>query len=116
MADARTRYPDYDDTVKTLGLDKIPQLLWLAHEVPNSADVLYDLGKNPDKVGSILSQPPHLAVGAMQRLSQSIQANQKAATTEIPNEPGSQIKPSNAGSDKLPSGGAGYRAKYRGIG
>lgn len=104
MSDAATRYPDYDDKVRALKLETMPDVLWYANTVENGGDVLHDLAENPAKIGMIRSLPPHLAQMEIKKLSDSIKLNQNAKTnTNLPNEPFHQIKSTGSGVDKRPS-------------
>lgn len=99
----KDKYPDFDKTVESLELSTIPQVVQLANMVDNTSDVMYELGKNPHKVASLLALTQigngKLAVSEMQRLSQSIKQNQQALQQPIPPEPLSQLRPSNVGTD-----------------
>ena len=64
--------------------------------VDNGGDVLYELSKNPGKMGSILSLPQNLAVKAIKELSSSIKMNQSASRSNEP-APLSHTKPSYSG-------------------
>lgn len=97
----KDKYPDFDKTVESLELSTIPQVVQLANMVDNTSDVMYELGKNPHKVASLLSLTQigngKLAVSEMQRLSNSIKQNQNASQQPVPPEPLSQLAPSNVG-------------------
>lgn len=104
IANAKDKYPDFEDKVGALQLGKIPAIVQLADGVENTADVIYDLADNPHKIANILQfagnpETVHLAQIAMQRLSNSIKANEEARLTPQARQPLSQIKPSNAGTD-----------------
>lgn len=104
MKGGTEKYPDFDQTVSELRLDKNPKLVMLANGADNTADVMYDLGKNPHKVGTLLalaSNPntEHLAMVELQRLSKSIKDNEAAKAIPEANDPLSQLKPSTLGTD-----------------
>ncbi len=96
------KYDDFDQVVAPLQLDKNTHLVTLTNLVDNTADVLHDLGKNPEKVAILneLSRTnPQLAIKKMQDLSNSIKTNQAATQQQSPNEPLSQLKPSTVTTD-----------------
>ena len=107
IEDAKTRYPDYQEVVNTLGLDKMPEpalksMVSLLNVAENGGDVLYDVAKNPTKYAGIINLVginPNLAIAEIQRLSHSIKENEKATKTPIANPPLSQINPSTTGTD-----------------
>lgn len=115
-AEAKTRIPDYDQKISPLKLETMPEVLWYANTVDNSADVLYDLANNPAKIGALRALPPHLAALEMKRLSDSIKTNQDSSASKMPPDPLSQIKPGNQGNDKQVKTASDYRTKYRGVG
>ena len=98
-------YEDFDDTVKQLDLRAIPEIVQLANSVGNTADIMYDLGKNPYKIANLkvlMQTSPHLARAEMNRLSQSITANKQAVSQVSTREPLSQMKPSTGSVDSGP--------------
>ena len=81
-------------------------MLQLANMVENTAEVMFELASNPSKIGAIQNlididlragRQPKLAFAEMKRLSESISTNQKGSKFQSPNEPLSQLRPSNAG-------------------
>jgi hypothetical protein len=114
---------DFDKIMGDVDLRTIPYHVQLANMVDNTAEVMYELAKNPSKIGSIQNlididlragRQPKLALAEMKRLSESIKANEQGSKFRSPNEPLSQLRPSNAG-----TGNQGalsvrdYKAKYR---
>lgn len=98
-------YTDFEDTVRQLDLRAIPEIVQLANSVGNTADIMYDLGKNPYKIANlkVLAQTsPHLARAEMNRLSQSITSNKQAVAQVSTREPLGQMKPSTASVDSGP--------------
>ena len=87
----------------SLELSTIPEVVQLANTVDNTADVMYELGKNPHKVASLLTLTRYgnvkLAYAETKKLSDSIKQNQNALQQPVPPEPLSQLKPSNVGTD-----------------
>lgn len=78
---AKDKYPDFEETLTSLEVHKFPEVVQLANNFDNTADIMYELGKNPSKA-VILKQcaqlNPNLAVVEIQRLSDSIKQNQTA--------------------------------------
>ena len=112
MSAGGAKYPGFEEKVAALDLPKIPQIVHLASSVDNTADVMNELADNPHKIASLLTlarETPHLANLEMQKLSNSIKANQKATETVQTKEPLSTIKPSTAPSDKGPLSVADFR-------
>jgi hypothetical protein len=128
LADGRTRYEDYDTVVTPDVVKNIPEIAFLANSFDNTADVMYDVIKDSEKLiqiegllktakekGSQFHQ--NLAFERLKNLSNSIKAN-KAAAENQPHikEPLSQIKPSNVGAGNGSNTIATFKnnPKYRG--
>lgn len=103
LSTGKDKYPDFDETIDALELSTIPEVVQLANTVDNTADVMYELGKNPHKVASLLTLTRYgngkLAYLETKKLSDSIKQNQTALQQPLPPEPLSQLKPSNVGTD-----------------
>jgi hypothetical protein len=102
MDAGKTKYSDFEQSVAKLNLQNIPDIVQLAHTTENTADVMYDLSKNPQNVIKIreLNQiSPQLAFEEMQKLSASIKQNEAAANQKTANEPLGQVKPSTTCTD-----------------
>lgn len=104
-------------------LRSIPFHVQLANTVDNTREVMMELINNPVKIGQIQNlididlragRQPQLALAEIKRLSTSIKTNEQAANFKSPNEPLSQMRPSNAGTG---NNGAltvsDYKRKYR---
>ncbi len=99
---AKDRYPDFVETVGPLDIARNPDLVMLVNGLENTADILYDLGKNPSKYGvvsALMDRNKTLAASELKRLSDSIKINQQASQAPKPNQPLSQLSPSNVNSD-----------------
>lgn len=104
---AKESYSDFDEVVAPIRNDLMDKNSVLAALVPhfngveNMSDIMYELGKNPQKIGSLLSVSgsPALMKQALQTMSNSIKMNKDAANRKSPNAPLSHIKPSNTGID-----------------
>lgn len=115
----KEKYPDWDTTTKHLDYVKFPDLVRLTHGLDNTADVLYDLAKNPHKVaainGLLINPATHeMAFSEVQKLSNSIKNNELAAQQPSVNEPLSQLKSSSIGTDNGSYTVRDFRNKYRG--
>lgn len=114
---------DFDKVIGDLDLRTIPFHVQLANMVDNTAEVMYELAKNPTKIGQLQSlididlragRQPKLALTEMKRLSQSIKDNEQGGKFRAPNEPLSQLRPSNAGTGNQGALSVGdYKRKYR---
>lgn len=100
---ARDKYPDVDEKLGTLHLDYYPHIAGWANTLPNTVDVLYEMQKNPAKYGQVISLVnsgmPELAFAELQKLSKSIQQNDKGKEQQFPAEPLGQVKPTITGAD-----------------
>lgn len=106
VKDGSQTYPDFEEKVASLQLDKIPALVHLSDEVDNTKDVIYELSGNPGKIANILSlasneNTVHLARSAIKQISDSIKQNELAKLQHAnkPNHPLKPIKQSFAGTD-----------------
>jgi len=97
----KERYPDFDEVVGAVDLTRMPHVVDLANTFENTADIMYELAKNPSKLAAIqiLNDQPGLAKRSMKQLSDSIRKNNEAANQKTPNAPLSQIRSSTTGSD-----------------
>lgn len=100
------KYADYEEKVAPLrqvfNNGQLLPLVYLANGVENTADVMYDLAQNPQKIANIVSlaqQAPILAQQAINQVSQSIKLNESAAQQKTAAEPLSQIRPSTTGTN-----------------
>lgn len=118
ILDGKNQYTDYEEVVaplrlaETMNESTFAAFIRNANDMPNPADMLYDIGKNPSKLAqltNVLRETPHLAPQAFKRLSDSIVANKTAADAKKVNEPLSQVKNSYTGTDS----GDGTVADYR---
>lgn len=96
----KKKFDDFDAVVTPLNLPQIPAIWQTAEGFENAADILYELGKNPAKLGSLLNvaYSPELVKREMQKISTSLQQNESASEVTNPNAPLSRPKPSNIGS------------------
>lgn len=103
MDAASLKYEDFNDKVASLNLNNHPQIVMWTEKLDNAGDVIYDMANNPTKVAHILmlanSGFPELAQTELQKLSSSIKVNDEAKKVPAINEPLSQLRPSNIGTD-----------------
>lgn len=94
---AKDKYPDFEETLGNLEVHKFPEVVQIANNFDNTADIMYELGKNPSKA-VILKQlaqlNPKMGALEIQRLSDSIKQNQTAKQTPSAQPPLSQLTPS----------------------
>ncbi|NTU69252.1 hypothetical protein HGB13_00265 [bacterium] len=99
---AKDKYQDFEQTVAQIDLLSIPEIVRWTNSLDNTAEVIYDIAKNPSKFANILmlqQHSPHFALSELQKLSTSIKKNQEAQSMAQPKEPLSQVNPSSAGID-----------------
>lgn len=100
-----------------MGKLKMP-FVHILNSVDNSKEVVKEFAKFPEKLVSILNTANLFGIDAgkeaMQRASESIKRNQAAASIKVPNDPISQIGPSNASVDNSQLTAADYRKMYAG--
>ena len=99
---ARGKYEDFGDVVDSVNFETIPAVAYLAAELDNGGDVVYDLLKNPNKVADILTLAGSnmtLARRSIKQLSDSIRNNQQASNVRSVPDPLRPITPSSVGSD-----------------
>ena len=120
MADARAKYPDFDQTIANLNLNDplYESVLHAANHLDNAGDVIYELAKNPVKafnIGSMLDRSPHdgqVGRNELKKLSDSIKINQTAAQKPQPTEPLSQVKPQPIGAGSGEMSIADYKKQF----
>ncbi len=107
MNEGQGKYADYETVIAPIAEDIRNPQSPMAHLIPfmnqldNVSDVLYELGKNRQKSANLISllQAPAQLRAGLHELSSSIKANQVALNQKVPNQPLSQVSPSNTGVD-----------------
>lgn len=102
METGKEQYEDFDQVVEQLNLPTMPQVIHYANALPNTSDIMYELGKNPSKVASLMNviqYTPQLASQEFKKLSDSITANKEAVNAKKAKEPLSQVEASYTGVD-----------------
>ncbi len=110
-------YEDFDNVFKVEDFQNMPDVIRLAADTDNTADVMYELAKNPSKaqaIDSLALKTPRLAQIEMQKLSDSIKKNKEAQKSKAADEPLSQIRRSNAGADNGSMSVTDFRKMFRG--
>jgi len=100
----KEKYKDWDEFTGDFDINAYPSLVGLMTGFENTADIFYELAKNPAKLQQVdyFSRiDPRAAQSQLKRISESIKANQQAQDNQIPvNAPLSRVSPSpNAGAD-----------------
>lgn len=97
------RDPEFADLYDALNIEQHPDLVLLVNQLDNTAAIVKDIAKNPAKFSNVLmlarSGSPKLAHIELQKLSNSIKANEAAQKQTTAPDPLGQIKPSNIGAD-----------------
>lgn len=117
ISTGREKYQDFEQTVGDIEYARFPNVVQLlARYVDNADSVLYELGKDRIKMANLeqlANMSPRDAIVQAQRLAQSIKDNHDASKMKVPNEPLSQMKPSNTGTESGAMSVKDYRRKYR---
>ncbi len=98
----KDKYPDLEQKLVDLGIDKFPKLFHLTNSTENTVDIWNELADNPlkaDQLERLAERSPHVAIREMKKLSDSIKQNQAAMNQRKVNEPLSQIRPSTTSTD-----------------
>lgn len=119
ISTGKDKYQDFEKVVGDIEFARFPNTVQLlAEHIENSADVLYELGKDRFKMAQLESLSylsPKDAVIQAQRLANSIKENEAATKIKLPNEPLSQLRPTQAGTGNSDASSfRDLRMKYRG--
>ena len=102
-AKSEGEHADFDETIAKLKLHEDAYIAAWANDLPNTADVLYEMGKSPSRYAAVInlvhSGKAELAVDEMRKLSNSSIQNNKAKEQQFPSDPLGQIKPTASGAD-----------------
>jgi len=113
----KEKYKDFDSVTGDVELARFPNVVQLmADHVDNAGDVYYELTKDRTKMAmleQLALMSPKDAIVQARRLSQSIKDNEAASKIRTPNEPLSQLRPSNTGTDNGAMSVKDYRKKYK---
>lgn len=109
-------HPDFNETVSELPYGEIPGVVALANNCENTAEIMYELAKNPLKLANIDSLTkinPNLANKEMSKLAASIKLNAEAKNAKVPNSPLTQIKSSPVNTDSGSMTVSDFRKMFR---
>lgn len=114
----KEKFADFEQVVGDINLKAFPNVVqMLGDYVDNSDEVLYELGKNRLNIAmleNLADKSPQDALLHMQRMAKSIKENAAASKTRVPNDPLSQLRPSNTGTDNGVMSVKDFRMKYKG--
>jgi hypothetical protein len=119
MSAGKDTYEDFDEVMADFDPAAFPNLVYLASQVDNTPDVMYELMQNPGKwstVAVLADRDPRAAQSMINKISASIKANQQAKIEEkeVP-QPLGRLSSSPTGQDKgTPSSVKDFKALYRG--
>ncbi len=117
ISPGKEKYEDFDKVTGDIEYARFPNVVQLlADHVDNSHDILYELGKDRIKMAQLEQlalMSPKDAISHAQKLSQSLKDNETARNIRTPNEPLSQLRPSNTGTDTGVLGVKDLRRKYK---
>ena len=103
MGQGKDKYDDWDSVISDFEPEAFPELVYLANQTDNTADIIYELRKNPTKLvtlNNLVKASPRLAQAELAKLADSIKANQNAKLAENQvEEPLDRMKPSTVGVD-----------------
>lgn len=107
--------PEFADLYDAIGIEVQPNLILAMAHMDNKAKVVKDLAKNPSKYANILTLAnggsPRLAQLELNKLSNSIKANEEAKKQPKVDAPLSQVRASNIGGDDGNLSVTDYRAQ-----
>lgn len=103
MSSGKEQFDDFEEIVADFDPSAFPQIVYLANNTDNTAAVMYELAKNPQKLAtlSVLSErDPRAAQAMINRLSSSIKVNEQAKAQEKSvNAPLNRMQSSPSGQD-----------------
>jgi gas vesicle protein len=96
-------FEDFNETVADFNPADFPSTVFLAAEMENTPELIYELAKHPEKLQQIdylAKQSPAMAKKQLQRLSDSIKQNLEAKNNNVSAPPPlSRLKSSTVGAD-----------------
>lgn len=114
----KEKYSDYDSVISSKKMDRYPNIVLMANELPNTADVYYHLLKHPEQLVTIENTAkftdPDAAKEMIKKISSSISTNdQSKSSYKKADEPLSRIKPGTVGVDKGELSLSDYKNMFR---
>lgn len=114
----KDKFSDFESVTGNVAMQYYPNVVQLlAEQVDNTADVLYHLAKNRDKLyrlESLSAHNPADAIYEIKRLADSIKSNDLGSNVKEANAPLSQQRPSNTGTESGSLSWSDLKRKYRG--
>jgi hypothetical protein len=114
----KDKFSDFDSVTSNVAMQRYPNVVQLlAEHVDNTADVLYHLAQNRDKLyrlEALSEHSPGDAVYEMKRLADSIKSNDESSQAKNANAPLSQQRPSNTGAESGSLSWSDLKRKYKG--
>jgi hypothetical protein len=111
---AKDKYPGLYEKLGKFNLINTVPLVDMANNMPNTAEIMHHVADNPAKWANLHATyglNPELALAEMNKLSNSLIANQDAVKKASVPAPLSQVKPSNTGTDNGSMSVADYKAQ-----
>lgn len=105
LESGKEKYQDFNSVVGNIDLRPFGHAIQVLTEgTENTADVFYELSKNPIKLHELqsLAERPYgyqIAMQHVKKLSDSIKENESASRIRLPNEPLSQLRPTQTGAN-----------------
>lgn len=114
----KERYEDYDSVITSTKMEKYPNVVLMANEMPNTADVFYFLLKNPSKLLEIeagaRNVDPDLAKSIVKKISNELASNESSkAKYKKEAEPLSRMKPTSVGADNGQPSVRDFKKKFK---
>lgn len=119
MSSGKDQYEDFETVMADFNPAAFPNLAFLATQLDNTADIMYELMKNPSKwaTAAVLSErDPKAAQNMLSKISASIKANQQAKQEEkeVP-APLSRLSSAPTGQDAgTPNSVRDFKSMFRG--
>lgn len=114
----KDKFEDFESVTGNVAMQYYPNVVQLlAEHVDNTADVLYHLAKNRDKLYRLESLSSHNssdAIYEIKRLAESIKSNAESSNSKQANAPLSQTRPSNTGMESGSLSWSDLKRRYKG--
>ena len=118
MKAGREKYDDFDEIMADFNPAAFPNLVFLAEKADNTADVMRELMANPTKLATVTvlaERDPQAAQNMINRISQSIKANETAKASEKEVAPPlGRLSSSTTGQDTGKLGLRDYKRMFKG--
>jgi hypothetical protein len=97
MSTGKEMYADFEDITASLDPREFPEVVLLASQMDGTADVMYELAKNPQKlvmIAQLAQRSPKIAKDQLARLEESIKTNQNGKRMPSAPPPLNRVQPS----------------------